>query len=274
MAYEVTEILISDILCDENFNCRGAKILPIDVAELIEDIKAYGLQMPITIQPYDSPGKKYRIVAGHRRFTAVRLIGEEKIPCFIRGDLDEMMARRLNLTENLKRQDLNILQEAKAISYFFEKGWTEEMVGEQLGTSRGWTQIRKMLLALPEDIQNEIAAGVLVQDAIRKLYTLREDQEAMYLLVKQYKEHKERGEKLSVPRKINALKKGVARTPFEIHALQEIVINNLGFSLATQLMGWAAGAVSDFEIHKAIQKDCVDHGILSYKIPKEIISAL
>ena len=83
--------------------------------------------------------------------------------------LSEMDAAKLNLEENLKRQSLNILQEAKAIEKFFRAGWDDEKVIEELSVSKGWLQTRKFLLKLDEDIQLEAAAGFLNQEHIRQL---------------------------------------------------------------------------------------------------------
>ena len=66
----VHDIPMSDIYCDNDFNCRGY-IPPHDVITLAKSILANKLQQPIVIQPWDQiPGKLWRIVSGHRRYTA------------------------------------------------------------------------------------------------------------------------------------------------------------------------------------------------------------
>jgi len=271
MSYDVANIPLSDILCDEEFNCRG-KILPIDVADMVQELTLNGLMYPITIQPHVSPGKKYRIVAGHRRFTAFKLMGRTEIPCYIREGLNELAARTMNLTENLKRQDLNLLQEARAIRPFVDAGWAEETIASQLSTSRGWVQVRKMLLQLPEDIQMEVAAGVINQDQVRKLFTIKEDKNLMYEMVRIIKDRRAAGNKIEFAKPSKPHRKE-ARNPTEIFLLQTTIRDAIGDSLITQIMGWCAGVVSDYEIHKAIKQTAKAIG-RSYDIPKNLVEQL
>ena len=112
--YNAHDVLMSEIFSDDEFNCRG-RIIPLDVLDLAKSIKETKLQQPIAVQPFKhptNPNIKYRIIAGHRRFMAFVVNKSTTIPAIIRDGLSELDARLLNLTENLKRQDLNMLQEA------------------------------------------------------------------------------------------------------------------------------------------------------------------
>src|SRR5262245_14130389 len=107
--YTAVMVPMDQIFSDDDFNCRG-RIAPIDVIDLAKSIEEVGLQQPIVVQPYKHPLNPkilYRIMAGHRRFMAFRVNKSDKIPAFIREGLTDFEARLLNLTENLKRQDLN-----------------------------------------------------------------------------------------------------------------------------------------------------------------------
>ena len=196
-SYEVTEIPISKIFNDVDFNCRG-KILPIDVIDLVKDIQLNGLQFPIAVQPVydvttDIGDFDYRIVAGHRRFVAFNVMGEDTIPVMIKRGLSEQQARLMNLNENLKRQDLNLLQEAKAIERLRLLGMNRREVGENLGVSTSWVQVRYNLLDLPDEIQMEAAAGLLNQQQIKQIFGLR-DTERQFEAVKKIKNARLRGE--------------------------------------------------------------------------------
>src|SRR5690606_1891994 len=114
------------------------------------------------------------------------------IPCMVKSGLDEVQARILNLGENLKRKDLNILQEARAISHLHEFGVPRDHVAAELGVSSGWVQTRYYLLELPEDIQEECAAGVINQAQIKQLYTLRDKPDQQFEAVKKIKDAKAR----------------------------------------------------------------------------------
>jgi ParB family chromosome partitioning protein len=209
---KIFDVPMVDIYPDESFNCRG-KIVPADVIDLARSIDKIGLQQAIVIQPFDDvPGKKYRIVSGHRRFMAYRLNKAVTIPATIKEGLDEMQARLFNLEENIKRKDLNILQEALAIQHFVRAGWTQEDVSRETNQSRGWVQARFSLLRLPEEIQQEAAAGFLTQEQIKQLSTLK-SKDMQYEAVKKIKDAKLRGDKGKIraaPKKaVNPLTKKV-----------------------------------------------------------------
>lgn len=272
----VYDIPMSDIFDDDDFNCRGEVDL-LTVKELANDIKQNGLSQPITLQPYDKKhGKKFRIVAGYRRFKAHRLNEAKTIRSLIREDLDEFSARLFNLSENVHRQNLNILQEAKAIDSFQRAGWTEQYLAERLQKSRGWVQVRYMLLELPEDIQREAGAGLLSQQQIRDAFTLRRESgdDLMYQYIRKIKDAKLKGKssEVEVNKKltINARRE---RKRNEIFELQEIIRKTLGHSFATRALGWAAGEVSDREIHEDIQKQAQDKGKFYFVPPEYMVNA-
>jgi ParB family chromosome partitioning protein len=110
---------LDDIRVDTDFNCRGA-ITPISVHELANNIRTAGLIEPVVVRPYDKDGFKYDLVAGFRRtqaFKNLRANEPEKyseIPVVIKN-VTLAEAKILNLIENIHREDLNILQEARAL---------------------------------------------------------------------------------------------------------------------------------------------------------------
>jgi ParB/RepB/Spo0J family partition protein len=274
--YESFDVPMEEILSDEDFNCRG-KIAPIDVVELAQDIKINKLSQPITVQPFSDPARpkfKWRIVAGHRRFAAFKVNKSTHIPAMIRRDLDEMAARLLNLTENLKREDLNILQEARAIDAFVKKGWQEETIAARTGTSRGWVQVRKMVLKLPPDIQAEAAAGILTQEHVRRLYSMPSD-EKRYEAVRLIKERRERGESAKLERKkpVRPTEKR-DRSKSEMSELQDYIQEQVGNNMITRLLGWATGYVSSIELHRELKEYFLRHEGENYNIPKEVTDAL
>jgi ParB/RepB/Spo0J family partition protein len=263
--YKVFLIPIEDIFLDENFNCRG-NISPIDVLDLARDIKDRKLDTPITVQPHDAiSGKKYRIVAGHRRFTAFEInaldadpvVAEKhsKIPCFIEEGLDETAARTQNLRENLHRKQLNILQEAYAIKYYFDIHFNEVEVADLTGTSRGWVQIRKALLSLPKEIQAVAAAGLLTQAQIKHCASLRKVEQQIEF-VKKVKEKREKGESLSVvpsiQRSSDAMKTRERKGP-EIVEMGGLIYDTLGACLATRFAAWCTAKISTIELLNEVQ---------------------
>lgn len=273
-AYTTHSLPIDEIFCDSDFNCRGS-LVPIDVMDLVPDIKQRGLDTPITVRTYtEKPGKKYRIITGHRRFTACKLLEWKTIPAFIRDNLAPFEENIMNLTENIKRKDLNMLQEARGLIAFKKAKWREDIIAAQVGMSRGWVQIRLMLLELPEDVQLEAAAGVLNQDQIRKLYTVREKRDEMYAMIRLIKDRRNKGEstKITLKKSANPYRKEL-RSPEQMFELQDIIQKVLGNGFTTQVIGWCGGVNSDYEIHRALREEAERRGKF-YEIPREILEKL
>jgi ParB/RepB/Spo0J family partition protein len=266
----VYDLPVNEILSDSSFNVRGI-IDPTDVIELARDIKERGLDSPIIVQPWEKKaGKKWRVVAGHRRYAAVKLNKSEHIRCLIRENLSDAEAMVINMTENVQRKQLNILQEAKGLARFRDYGWSEEQTAFRLGVSRGWVQVRFMLLRLPELIQLEAAAGILTNAQIRRLYAMT-DEDGQFAYVRKIKDARLMGKKGEVKPEINeGPDEAKHRSEEEIFDMQAIIRENFGNSLATQLLGWAGGAVSNREIHQAIQQKAQQGGIW-YPIPPEYV---
>jgi len=251
--YQVVEIPVNKIFSDDNFNCRG-KILKMDVADLARDIESKGLQFPITVQPKTNielpDGYDFRIVAGHRRFAAFIVLSRNTIPCMIRENLSEIQARLLNLTENLKRVELDILQEAKAVKKLRDLGLTQENIAAELGKSRGWVQVRFNLLNLPIEIQNEAAVGILNQNQIKQIYSLQ-SKDDQYEAVRKIKNSRLNGVRgLDVGKKPEDKpfqKKRQSKT--NVQDMIEHIGKNLGFGLPTRCLAWANGEISSADLY-------------------------
>lgn len=273
-ALKAFEIPVDKIFCDNDFNCRGP-IPPYDVIDLAQSIDKNGLQQPIIVQPWDKkPGKDFRIISGHRRYTAFKVLNKEVIPAVIQPHLDELEARKLNLEENLKRKNLNMLQEAKAIAPFLDAGWTQKETAERFSQPLPWVHIRSLLLRLPADIQQEAAAGFLTQEHIRQLSQMVKNPDKMYAAVRKIKESKLAGEKKLIvvnEKKAKPHSKRM-RTKAEIFNLINIISANIGVGFYTRVLAWAAGEVSEFEIHRDL-RDFAKELEVEYEIPKELLEA-
>ncbi len=268
---KVYEVPISEIFCDDEFNCRGY-IPPIDVVDLARSIEDNGLLEAITIQPFDRhKPHKYRIVSGHRRFNAFKVLKRLTIPSVIKDGLSELMARKLNFEENLKRKNLNLLQEAKALHPFASAGWTQEEMASQFNQSRGWIQARCALLELPEEIQQAAAAGFLTQEHVKQLKTIKSKAD-QFEAVKKIKASKMLGEKKkirAVPKKTHPLTKR-KREREEIFTMMEMFMGVIGPSFYSRCMAWAAGEVSDFELMREFKDFAKDEYGKDWTIPSNI----
>lgn len=267
----VEDIETERIYCDGEFNCRGS-IAPFEVSDLAKSIKDRGLQSPISVQPAsDVQGGlpmnprtgvpfDFRIVAGHRRYTAFRVLGQQdakylKIPCFVKSGLDDKNARIYNLIENFQRQDLNILQEAHALKHLADAGIARETVAKEIGMSGGWVQVRYYLLTLPEQIQQEAAAGIITQHQIKQLCSLSSPDE-QFEAVRKIKEAKDRGESgINVgKKKKRPTTEKKPRKREEIFEMMELIAATAaGYGLHTRAMAWCAGQIPTCELFDDIK---------------------
>lgn len=265
---EITNLKVSDILSDATFNCRGA-IAPIDVAELARDIDTHGLQQPIVVQPYDeNPKYKYRIVCGHRRHKAFMVLRKETIPCIINSEITEAQALVMNLTENLHRRDLNVVQEANALDRLYKAGLSVQEVAQEIGKSYTWVSVRFMLLELPEPIKEAAAAGFINQNHIRGLHQMKDVQKQIEA-AKQIKDAKIRGEKspkIKRPTFKRKILKAKIRDRDDIFWMQDHIQQHIGNNFGTRCLAWAAGEISDYELFIDINEIAYKAGI-KYQIP-------
>jgi ParB family transcriptional regulator, chromosome partitioning protein len=129
------------------------------LAELAESIRARGVLQPIVVRPL--PGGRYELLAGERRLRAARMAGLELIPAMLRhaGDWERL---DLALAENMARQDLNAVEEARACAMLVDDlGLTKEELGRRVGRSRVAISNLIRLLDLPEEALELIESGEL-----------------------------------------------------------------------------------------------------------------
>jgi len=129
------------------------------IEELAASIRTYGVVQPIVVRQL--PTGIYQLVAGERRLRAARLAGLEVVPAIIR-DVDETGALELALVENLQREDLNPIDEARGYESLMElSGATQADVSERVGRGRSTVANALRLLELPPDVQDMLSEGEL-----------------------------------------------------------------------------------------------------------------
>jgi ParB family transcriptional regulator, chromosome partitioning protein len=127
--------------------------------ELAESIRVRGVLQPIVVTPL--AGGRYELVAGERRLRAARIAERESIPAVVR-DTDDWERLDLALAENMARQDLNAVEEARACAMLVDDlGLTKEEVGRRVGRSRVAISNLVRLLDLPEETLELIEHGEL-----------------------------------------------------------------------------------------------------------------
>ena len=138
--------------------------------ELSSSIKQHGVFTPIlvkkSIQGFD-------LIAGERRLRASKLAGLKDIPAII-VDFDDQEMMEIALLENIQREDLNVIEEAKAYKKLIQRlGYTQEQLAHRVGKSREHITNLLRLLKLPEDVQEYVVSKQLSMGHVRALLGLK-----------------------------------------------------------------------------------------------------
>ncbi len=166
----ITELRITEI--EPNRDQPRRQFDEAALNELSESIAQYGLLQPITVRPLANFG--YQIVAGERRWRASRMAGLETVPCIIR-EMDDQECAEIALIENLQREDLNPVEEARGYRSLTERfNLTQEQVAQAVGKSRPAVANALRLLALPEDALSMLESGEITAGHARALLSIED----------------------------------------------------------------------------------------------------
>jgi len=148
------ELLELDLdLIDPNSEQPRSRFTEENLEELTQSIRANGIVQPIVVR---RNGSRFQIVAGERRWRAAQRAGLQKIPAVVKNVADEKLLE-LALIENIQRQELNPIEEAKAYKNLINTiGLTQELVAERVGKNRTVITTSLRLLKLPDEIQKLI----------------------------------------------------------------------------------------------------------------------
>jgi len=151
------EVLIDSI--DANPYQTRRRINEAAMEELAESIRASGVVQPVVLRP--GPNGRFQLVAGERRWHASKRAGKTTIPAVIRQMSNEQ-AMEITIIENLQREDLNPIEQAKAFERLSrEFGLTQEQIAARTGKDRASIANFIRLLKLPESLQDALETGVL-----------------------------------------------------------------------------------------------------------------
>ena len=144
------------------------------LADLALSIKHNGLLQPIVVRVVDD---HYEIIAGERRYRACKLNGFSEVPCIVK-DANELQSAELALIENIQRQDLSAIEEAKAyVSLMRSSSMTQDELAKKLGKSQASVANKIRLLQLPDEIQEAVSEGKLTERHARALLSVEKDKQ-------------------------------------------------------------------------------------------------
>jgi len=155
--------------------------------DLSASIKSQGVLQPILVRPMGEGIDGYELVAGERRMRASKMAGLKEIPALVRT-LTDMETLAIALIENLQREDLNAIEEARGFQRLLKDfGLNQEELARQVGKSRSALANSLRLLNLPEDIQADIQSGVLTAGHGRAIMAVEgESSLGLYQRIKEF----------------------------------------------------------------------------------------
>ena len=148
---------------------------PDALEDLAASIRVHGVLQPIVVRPLDTEPGYFEILAGERRWRAAQLAQLQEVPVIIREDVPDAAAIAVALIENIQRENLNPLEEARAIRRLIDEfGLTHQGAAEQIGRSRAAVSNLLRLLDLGTEAAGLLISGELEMGHARALLAIPE----------------------------------------------------------------------------------------------------
>lgn len=160
--------------------------------DLALSIKQYGVLQPLTVSRIELEKEEgglmteYELIAGERRLRAAMLAGVSQVPVIIRTGDTAIMKLELAIIENLQREDLNVVDRARAFSRLAnEFKFTHNEIAKKMGRSREYVSNSLRILSLPEEILNGLSEGKITEGHTRPILMLADHPEEQLVLFKE-----------------------------------------------------------------------------------------
>lgn len=146
--------------------------------ELATSIKEYGIVEPIIVK---KSIKGYELIAGERRCRAAKIAGLTEVPAIIKEFTDQEMME-IALIENIQREDLNVIDEAKSVQNIIKiRGFTQEEFATKFGKSRSYITNLLGLLKLPNEVQKMVVEKKISASHARALSKIDDEEQILNL---------------------------------------------------------------------------------------------
>lgn len=160
-------ILVSTIAPDPNQPRKHFD--PVALADLAQSMEVNGLVAPVLVRPV---GDAFMLVHGERRYRAALSLGWETIPAEVR-QMSETQARRVALIENLQREALTPIEEARAFDALLQTGLTQAQLGKQLGKGQSYIAQKLRLLKMPAALVALVERDAITENHARQILKLK-----------------------------------------------------------------------------------------------------
>ncbi|WP_274308657.1 nucleoid occlusion protein [Solibacillus daqui] len=152
------------------------------IEELARTIHTHGVIQPIVIRPMTGDASKYEIIAGERRYRAMKSLQWTEVPAIVRN-LNDRETASIALIENLQREELTAIEEALAYQQLLElHSLTQEALAQRLGKGQSTVANKLRLLKLPQFVQDAILNREITERHARALISIKDDQLQMQLI--------------------------------------------------------------------------------------------
>lgn len=173
MESENTPVTLNLDELEANVNQPRTEFNDESLKELADSVAKHGIIQPIVVKPLSSG--KYRIIAGERRYRAAKMAGLKEVPVIVK-DISDVQIMELALVENLQREDLNALEEAKGYKALMDNyNMTQLQVAETVGKSRSYVANTVRLLNLPQSVVEKLELGEITAGHARAMLALSSD---------------------------------------------------------------------------------------------------
>jgi len=143
------------------------------IEELAESIKRVGLIQPLVVKQYKD---KYEIIAGHRRYRALKMLGAISVQTIIKN-LGKLEADTVKLSENIYREDLTDLEEAESIAHLMKVGKkNDKQIAKEISKSLSYVQQKLAILKYPDNLREALQDQKITFSVARELIRLKNDQ--------------------------------------------------------------------------------------------------
>ncbi|MED3561124.1 nucleoid occlusion protein [Bacillus xiapuensis] len=150
------------------------------IEELSRTIHIHGIIQPIVVRQFDKD--RYEIIAGERRWRAMKKLGWDEVPAIVKNMSDTETAS-VALIENLQREELSPIEEAIAYGKLLElHNLTQEALAQRLGKGQSTVANKLRLLKLPQEIQEALLNKVITERHARALIPLKDPEKQILLL--------------------------------------------------------------------------------------------
>ena len=247
---ETNKVLIKDIIRNKfqprkHFNKENLE-------ELTLSIKEQGVIQPIVVRPDKLTEGKYEIIAGERRWLASQNAGLHEVPVVVL-DIDDAKSLEFAIVENVQRQDLNAIEEARGYQKLIDDfDYNQEKLSQFIGKSRSYIANSLRLLSLPKDVLLMVEQGNLSAGHARSLIGLSNSVEIAKKIIQ--KKLSVRQSEVLVKQFRNKKFKLVSKKDTNILDLQKILEEKTGLSVSINNKKNNSGSIS-FEYQDLEQLD-------------------